>query len=185
MEDSEIVDLYWRRSEQAIAETSIKYNAYCKTIAANILPDDGDVAECLNDAYLQIWNSIPPTRPNSFTAFLGRIVRNIALHRYEYNKAQKRNPTVETVLIELDDCIAGSDSAEKEYEAKQIACAINDFLSALEIENRIMFVRRYWHLESIEKVARNCNVTESTVKSSLFRTRKKLKAYLEKEGIPL
>lgn len=115
MEDERIIDLYWERSEAAISETSKKYGPYCRTIAYNILADSFESEECENDTYIAAWNTIPPTRPRILKSFLGRLTRNIALDRYDYNKAKKRNNEFDILLSELGDCIAAKNN-QPEYE---------------------------------------------------------------------
>ena len=134
MEDSQIIDLYWQRSENAIAETSAKYGKLLRKIALNIVGNFSDAEECENDTYVATWNAIPPTRPNILSAFLGKIARNIALNRYEYNKAQKRNNEFDLVLSELEECIASKSTVEESVEEGLIASMLDEFLESL-IEN--------------------------------------------------
>ena len=186
MTDAEIIDLYWERSESAIHETAHRYGPYCRTIAMNILRNEEDSEECVNDTYLNAWNSIPPERPSVFPAFLGRIARNLALDRYKARKAQKRASDETALLLsELEDCIPSGRSVEDEFEARAAAEAIDRFLSRIGKEDRILFVRRYWYADSIIMIARRFAVSESKVKTNLFRTRNKLRDYLEKEGIAI
>jgi RNA polymerase sigma factor (sigma-70 family) len=184
VDDEMIVNLYWERSESAISETSKKYGAYCRTIAYNILADCLDAQECENDTYAAAWNTIPPTRPKILKSFLGRLTRNIALDRYDYNKAQKRNNEFDVLLSELGDCIATQDT-EPKYETGYIAKHISDFLRGIDTKNRLVFIRRYWYSDSINDISVRFGMSVSKTKSVLFRTRKKLKAYLEKEGVIL
>lgn len=181
MEDQGIVQLYLQRSQQAIAETKNKYGAYCKMIARNILSNYADVEECENDTYLAAWHAIPPNLPRKFSIFLGRITRNIALDKHGYNTAKKRNREFEIILTELEGCLASPDTVETEYEAGETASAINQFLYALDEQARNVFIRRYWHSDSIENLAMRFNMSSSKVKSLLFRTRNKLRVFLDKE----
>ncbi len=185
MEDEKIIDLYWDRSESAITETKKKYGNYCKSIAFNILSNHEDTEECINDTYLALWNTIPPNRPVRLLAFIGRITRNIALDKYDFYTAKKRNAKFDLILSELGDCIPSSDNVELQYEARQTAKEISDFLRSIDYESRNVFLRRYWYADSISEVAKRFKMSESKVKSMLFRTRKKLKLYLEKEGITI
>ena len=186
MDDNMIIDLFWARSESAISETSSKYGGYCTKIAMNILQNHEDSDECVNDTYLKTWDSIPPQQPTKFSAFLGRITRNLSLNKYKARNAQKRRGTeVELLLSELIDCIPSGDSAEAEYEAGQTASIIDGFLDTLGVESRILFVRRYWYVDSITSIAERFDLSESKVKSSLFRTRNRLREYLEKEGVTI
>lgn len=183
MEDSQIIELYWQRSESAIAETAKKYGKLCRHIAMNIVGNLSDAEECENDTYVSTWNAIPPTRPNVFSAFLTKIVRNIALNRYEYNKAQKRNHEFDLVLEELEGCVAGKDTVESTYEAGVLAGILDEFLEKLPKERRVMFVRRYWYSDSVKDIAKRLQISESKVKTTLFRTRNELQDYLSAHGI--
>lgn len=185
MEDQGIVHLYLERSQQAIVETKNKYGAYCRVIARNILSSYSDVEECENDTYLAAWNAIPPTMPRKFSVFLGRITRNIALDKYGYNTAKKRNREFEVILTELEDCLSSTDTVETVYEAGEIAKVINQFLYDIDEQARHLFIRRYWYTESIKDLAMRFNMSTSKVKSILFRTRNKLRIHLDKEGVKL
>ena len=186
MTDIEIIDLYWVRAESAISETARQYGAYCKAISMNIVRNNEDAEECVNDTYLNAWKSIPPQRPAMLGAFLGRITRNLSLDRYKARKAQKRAIDETGVLLsELDDCIPGGNRIEDEFETKLITEAIDKFLSAIGRDDRVFFVRRYWYGDSIADIARRFAASESKIKTNLFRTRNKLKEYLEKEGVTI
>jgi RNA polymerase sigma-70 factor (ECF subfamily) len=186
MEDSTIVDLYWRRDEAAITETAKKYGGYCYAIAAHILSSPQDTEECVSDTYFRTWNAIPPRKPDSLRLFVGRITRNLALDRFKALCAEKRGGgQTELALSELRDCISSPDTPETVLEEKALAQAISTFLRLQPEEARRMFVLRYWYLESIEELAEELQVSPSKVKSSLSRTRKRLKTHLKKEGIVL
>ncbi len=185
MDDNGIIDLFWKRSEQAIRETEIKYGKLCVHLAKNILLNVEDAEECVNDTYLGAWNAMPPARPSVLCAFIMRITRNFALKKIEYNTAQKRNPEVEVSLTELDDCISGIENVEHQYEAKVLAEHISDFLRVQDFESRNVFIRRYWFYDSICDIAARFSMSESKVKSLLFRTRNKLKTHLVKEGFDI
>ncbi|MDL2234481.1 sigma-70 family RNA polymerase sigma factor [Ruminococcaceae bacterium OttesenSCG-928-L11] len=185
MQDNEIVDLYWARAESAIAETSIKYGRYCKSIARNILASEQDADECVNDTYLGAWNAMPPQRPSRLAVFLGKITRNIALNKHDYNSAQKRNSRFDALLSELEECIPGPDSAEDAFDEGETARSISAFLRESTPEVRNVFLRRYWYAEPISAIAKRFQISESKVKSMLFRTRSRLKIHLEQEGIAL
>ncbi|MCH5323911.1 MAG: sigma-70 family RNA polymerase sigma factor [Eubacterium sp.] len=184
MEDSQIVELYWERSESAIAETKQKYEHYCHYIAYNILKSDMDAEECVNDTYVKAWNSIPPNRPNRLSAYLGKITRNIALDRYEKNKAQKRGGgEMSVVLDELQECIPSSNNSISDtYILKD---AINRFLVSLSPDKRKIFMRRYWYLSSIKEISQEYGISQSKAKMTLLRVRNDFKAFLEKEGIDI
>lgn len=183
MDDENIIDLFWERSELAIAETSTKYGIYCRTIALNILSNHSDAEECENDTYIAAWNAMPPTRPTKLLAFLGRLTRNIALDKYDYNTAKKRNGEFDILLSELEECLHSPNNVETEFESGQVSKAISEFLRTIDSEQRVTFIRRYWFLDSIKDISSKFGISESKVKSMLFRTRNKLKIYLEKEGI--
>lgn len=183
MDDETIISLYWARDENSIAETSLKYGGLCNYIAGNILSSCQDREECINDTYLAVWNAIPDKHPNRFSVFLSRIVRNLALKKYEYISAAKRNPAVVTSLDELGDCVSGTDSVMSEIEKKHVESTINRFLWRLEEEKRNVFIRRYWYLDSIETICKYTGFSRSKVKSMLYEMRCKLKKYLESEGI--
>lgn len=183
MDDKEIIDLYWARDEEAIRETSLKYGRLCAYIAGNILANKEDSEECVNDTYFAVWNAIPDKRPNKFLAFIGKITRNLALKKYEYVAAAKRSPSAVMSLDELGDCVSGRESVESEIENRQIESAIDDFLWQQDEMKRNIFIRRYWYFESIESICKRTGFGQSKVKSMLFEMRRKLRSYLEGEGI--
>jgi len=186
LDDNMILDLYWARSESAIRETAQKYGGYCTKIAMNILQNSEDTEECVNDTYLKTWNAIPPQRPTIFSSFLGKIIRNLSLNKYKEQRAKKRGGyEVALLLDELEDCVPSGNRVEYEYEAGVIAQTIDRFLHSIDAESRIVFVRRYWYVDSIRSIAARFQMSESKVKSMLFRTRSKLRIYLEKEGIAI
>ena len=185
MDDREIIQLYWNRNEEAIRETSLKYGRLCSLIANNILKNREDSEEVVNDTYLALWNSIPPKNPDRFSAFTSRITRNLALRKYEYNSAAKRNPEAVYALEELKDCISGKDSLENELENKRIETAISEFLWEQDEEKRNIFVLRYWYFESVRSISIRTGYSEGKIKSILFRLRKKLREYLRGEDIEL
>lgn len=185
MEDAELIELFWERNEAAIRETAAKYGGLCFRIARNILASREDCEECVNDTYLGVWNAIPTQRPARFPAFIGRITRNLALKRYEYNTAAKRDPAAAGPFEELAECVCGRESVETEAEKRRTEAAINAFLGGLDKDKRDVFLCRYWFFESIDSICVRTSFSESKVKSMLFHTRKKLRAYLEKEGIDL
>ena len=182
MEDSKIIELFFARSEQAIIELSKKYEMICKKIAKNILNNMLDAEECVNDAYLGMWNTIPPQNPNPLLAYVSRIVRNIAIAKYHSNTAIKRNSFYDIALDELESCLASSSSVEDELTAKELTIMLNCFLDTLEREKRVMFVRRYWYADSIPEIAERFHISNNYVAVCLSRIRGELKRYLEKEG---
>lgn len=185
MEDRQIIQLYWDRAEEAIQETSAKYGRLCQYIAQNILCSPEDSEECVNDTWLGLWNAIPPQRPSRFSAFVGRIARNLALKRFDYLTAAKRNAETICSLEELGDCVSGRDSVEDELENQRIEETIDMFLWSLEEEKRNIFIRRYWYFDSIDNICRRTGYSQSKVKSMLYQTRRKLRNYLESEEIEL
>ncbi len=182
MDDSRIIDLYWRRDQEAIVQTERKYGGYCRHIAHNILTDRQDAEECLNDTWLRAWNSMPEERPGILSAFLGAITRNLSLDRYRRKYAKKRGEgQTPYILDELRDC-AGKDEPAAYVERMELAESIGRFLEEMNVKNRVIFVRRYWYMDSITAIAERVCCSESRIKSSLFRSRKKLRAHLEREG---
>lgn len=186
MRDSDIVDLYWKRSELAIKETEKKYGRYCYSISYNILQNSEEAKECVNDTYLGAWESMPPNRPSRLSTYLGKITRNLSLNRFKYYSAEKRGlGQTELALVELEDCISSKFSVEQVAEEKMLVQVLETFLWNQKEQKRNMFIRRYWYLQSIKEIARDYRMSESKVTSLLFRVRKELKEYLEKEGIVL
>ena len=186
MEDKEIIELYNERSELAITETANKYGKYCYYIAHNILYNMQDSEECVNDTYLNAWNSIPPHNPDKLSTFLGKITRNLALNRYKYYNRQKRGDgQTSIVLDELLECVPATSSTEQAVEEKILVEVLNCFLDDLPEEKMKIFMRRYWYMSSIKEIADDFEMSESKVKMILSRNRNKLKQILEKEGITL
>ena len=183
MEDETILDLYFAREERAIAETGKKYGGYCRAIAMNILSDNGDAEECVNDTWLQTWNAIPPHRPTILSAFLGTITRRLSLDRWRRNTRKKRGGgQVPLALEELSQCVPDSGEPEEAAQLAELTHALEDFLKELSSRDRDLFLCRYWYLASIREIAQAFRLPESRVKVILFRTRNKLKIYLEQEG---
>lgn len=183
MDDQTLIGLYWARDEGAIKETSAKYGKLCRYIANNILKNTEDCEECLNDTYFAVWNAIPVQRPNRFSVFISRITRNLALKKWEYLSAAKRNPSATISLDELGDCVSGRFSIESEIESKHIESIIDTFLWDQGYEKRNIFIRRYWYFDSIETICKKTGFGQSKVKSILYEMRVKLRKYLESEGI--
>lgn len=180
LEDKKIVELYFARDEAAIEETSAKYGALCRRIAMNILGNDLDAEECENDTYLSLWQSIPPKKPKSLSAYAAKIVRNHALRRLEYMNAQKRR----SVLLPAEE-LAELIGEETDFGAEELARLISEFLRRSSDDERRVFVRHYFSLETLEAISSDLGFTVGKIKSILFRMRKKLREYLEKEGITL
>ena len=179
MDDNVIIDLFFQRDESAIRETQQKYAGYLFTVASNILGAE-DAEECVNDTYFKAWEVIPPKRPAFFKGFLAKITRNRALDKYRINNAKKRAGNQTDILLsELADVIPAADDVHATYENNLAAEDINQFLRSLDKDVRFIFMRRYWYADSIATIAKGCRFSESKVKSTLMRTRQKLKAYLE------
>lgn len=183
MDDSKIIELFFERSEQAIIELSNKYDFICRRVAYNILGDRLDSEECVNDAYLGVWNTIPPERPDVLLSYICRIVRNLALKKYHGKTAQKRNSVYDVALDEIADCLGSLESAEDEALSKEAAGMIDGFLETLDKKSRVMFVRRYWYSDSIDEIAANFGTSKHYVSVRLSRIRKALKKHLDKEGV--
>ena len=184
MDEKEIIDLYWNRSELAITETDRKYGQLCRKVAFQILEDREDIDECVNDTYLRAWNTMPPQRPNKLSAFLAKITRNLALSRYRQNTAKKRGGgTVILALEELENCLPDRKTTEELVEERLLAELLNQFLAGLPGQNRRIFLWRYWYMGSVKEISELEGVSESKVKMILMRTRSKLKCFLEQEGV--
>ncbi len=183
MEDGQIIDLYWNRDQRALRETEGKYGRLLHSIAWNLLHSREDSEECVNDTYLRAWEAIPPARPGAFRTWLGQITRNLSLDRWKRRRAEKRGGGAEVLLGELEDCLPAPGGPERAAEDGELAELLSAFLRGLPREGRAIFLRRYWYGQSVAEVAEDLGCGEGKVKSSLFRSRKALRAYLEKEGI--
>lgn len=183
MEDSRIIELYWKKDADAISETASKYGTYCFTIAENILHSAEDSEECVNDTWLRAWNAMPPQRPSVLRMFLARITRNLALDRFHARNAEKRGGG-ETALVldELAECLAGGTDVEAAFEGRELGQCIRRFVRALPAREGNVFVRRYFFTEPVAAIAERYGLTENNVMVILSRTRKKLKLALMKEG---
>ena len=187
MEDTIIIEQFWERSESAISSLRDKYAKYCHVISFNILGCLEDTEEILNEAYFRLWNALPPERPKNLRAYLGKVVRNLSLNRLEKESATKRGSgQYHAILFELEECITDTkNSPDSIIESVSITDSINSFLDELDEQSRCIFVRRYWYVESIEEIAKDLKMQCSSIKTILFRTRKKLKIHLESEEIYL
>ena len=183
-DDQKIIELYVGRSEQALSETAGKYGRYCLSIAYGILRSHEDAQECVSDAYLTAWNAIPPRRPNDLGTYLGKITRNLSIDRLRTRSREKRGGgEVPLALEELEEVVAGSDSPENEAVRKELIASLNRFLSELTRQERYVFVRRYWYLDSLADIAKNTGFSGSKVASMLYRLRGRLKKQLIKEEL--
>ena len=183
MDEKELTRLFFERSEQAISALEAAYGPLAKALAFNVLGDPRDAEECLSDGLLAVWNSVPPTRPESMKAYLLALTRNCALDRYHRLSAKKRNSHYDTALDELNCCLPELETAETLCEAKALGEAINAFLSTLEKEDRQLFVRRFWLGQELGEIARALGISPQRASLRLFRTKDKLKRYLMKEGM--
>lgn len=186
MDDNKIVQMYWDRNELAIPATSKKYGNYCTSIAKNILGNKEDAEECVNDTYMNAWNSMPPHRPSVLSTFLGKITRNLSLNRYKQIHADKRGGgNLPQALDELEEFVSGTDDVEKEINRRELVEAIDKFLSTLSSNKRGIFICRYWYFDSISDIASRFEMTENNVSVTLNRLRMKLHNYLIERGFEL
>lgn len=184
MEDVKIVELFFNRDERAIKEISDKYGVYCFSIARNILHNNEDAQECVSDAYMAAWNSIPPHRPAILSTFIGKITRRKSLMKLRQKSAEKRGGgEVTLALDELLECYPSGKTIDETLEEEELPRILNDFLIELPIKERRIFICRYWYLDSIANIAKQFNLSQSNVKSTLYRTRKKLLLRLQMEGV--
>lgn len=182
MEDAEIIELYFARSEEGIEETGRKYGSYLRQIAYNILRDKSDTEEIVNDTYMAAWNAIPPTKPLNFRHFLSRITRNLSFDRLDYLNAGKRK----ALLVEMDECIPDrKNDTERMWESKEIAEALNAFLGTLDARTCAIFLSRYYYACSLSELAGQYGITVRQAKYILSKTREQLRRYFEKEGVVL
>ena len=182
MEDSQIISFLFQRSEQAIRAIQVKYGGLCRSVISNILPDSRDVDECISDTYLRVWRSIPPQHPAQLDSYIARVARNAALDRYDYNSAGLRNSALTMAYEELEYALP---SRGEPLDTVMFRTFLNRFLRSQKKDARILFIRRYWYGESIMEIAAAFGCSEEKVKSSLFRTRNKLRDAMIKEGIYL
>lgn len=182
MEDTKIIELYWMRNEDAIAETEAAYGRRLRRLANRILGNSEDAEESVSDTYMKTWETIPPKRPTYFYAFIASICRHLSFHKVDWNQAAKRSAEVVTLTQEMELCIPDT-SRDREQEAREIGKVLNAFLEGLPQQTRMIFLRRYWHVDTIAEIAQRYGITESKVKMQLSRTRAKLCTYLEQEGI--
>lgn len=183
MEDSKIIDLFFERSEKAIIELSNKYGKILMNLAMNVLNDIRDAEECVNNSYLGVWEAIPPDRPDQLLAYVCRIVRNTSLNRYKYNNAEKRKSRYDVCLDELDYCLHSSGNIDDGIETKVLASYIDEFLDSLDEVNRMIFVRRFWYMDSYKDIAKASRLREGTVRVRILRVKSDLKNYLEQKGV--
>ncbi len=184
MEDAKIIELFWARNENAIAETDAAYGKRLYALANRILNDREDAEESVSDTYMKTWEIIPPQRPVHFYAFIASVCRHLSFHKLDWRQAAKRKAEIVTLTEEMERCIP-DERRERELEARELGSALNAFLDTLPKVSRLIFLRRYWHADTVAGIAARYGVTESKVKMQLSRTRAKLRTYLEKEEIYL
>ena len=182
MDDAKIIDLFWARNEDAIQATDKAYGRKLHVLANKILNNREDAQECVSDTYMKTWEIIPPQRPKYYYAFLASICRHLSFHKVDWKLAAKRNAEVVTLTQEMEMCIPDT-SRDRELEGKELGRVMNAFLESLPKDTRLIFLRRYWHVDTIAEIAARYGMTESKVKMQLSRTRAKLQTYLESEGI--
>lgn len=183
MDDQLIIKLFFERSEAAITELSSKYGSLCKFIAKNILGSEQDAEECVNDTYLAVWNTIPPTRPDSLQGYISRVARNVSIKRYRSNTAIKRNSYYDASLEEIGECLENGIRVEDGIIAEELSAQINKFLGTLKKRERVIFLQRYWYNTSISEIARMMGMSNNAVTVHLHRTRGKLTKFLKREEL--
>lgn len=183
LEDERIIELFSARSESAIEAMDGKYGGLCRTLSRRITGSERDAEECVNDAYLGVWNTVPPERPSPLAAYLCKIVRNVSLKCRGRAGAEKRGGGCETAIHELEDCLTGSAGVDAELEARELARLIGEFLDTLSRENRVIFMRRYWFCDGYEEIAARAGLSVKNVSVRLVRLRGKLRDYLSERGV--
>lgn len=183
MEDEKIIDLFFARSEQGIRELDNQYGAICRSLSYNIVNNRQDAEECVNDAYLGVWNTVPPARPSPLLAYLCRIVRNLSLKVYWKKNAAKRSSVYTIAMEEIEACVADRKTVEDEIEARELARIMEEFLDTLTLENRVIFMRRYWFSDSCRDIAGLMGLTEKNISVRLTRIRQKMRQYLMERGV--
>lgn len=186
MDDRELIDLYWDRDEKAIAETERRFGSYCLAIAYRIVGTKEDAEECVSDTWLRAWNSIPPQRPERMDAFLGKITRNLAIDRKRHGDAAKRGSGEYALAYqEIEPFLQSRDDPVEQMEAQELTEHIESFLLSLPVMERRVFLRRYWHFQSVGEISEQLGYSVSKTRTMLYRTRKKLRTYLKNRGVIL
>ena len=183
MDDNQIIELFFERSDKAVSELSAKYGKLVHKIAENTLHNREDAEECVNDTYLGVWNAIPPQRPDSLPAFVCRIARNISINRYKCDTSRKRGGNYAVCFEELQECISSNETAESRYEAGELSSIIDEFLDTLDKKSRMLFVRRYFYMDTFSDIAALAGMSEGAVRTRLSRLRGRLKEILESRGV--
>lgn len=182
MEDREIIELYHRREERAIAESDVKYGGICRSIALRLLGIREDAEECVNDTWYAAWGKMPPDRPASLGAFFGRLTRNLSVSRWRRDHAKKRYDGMEIMLSELEDCVPSPAAVEADMERRVLAEAIGAWLDSLNEADRRLFIRRYWYACPVKELAEELHEQPNTCSQRLSRLRCALRAFLETKG---
>jgi len=185
MEDKSIIELYFARNEQAINETSAKYGKLCYSIAHNILNNNEDTEECVNDTYLALWNTIPPAHPENLLPYIYKIVRNISFDKLDFSLREKRSKNNIVVSLSELEYVLSDDGMRTDISTEELGHLISKFLKSQKEDTRNVFIRKYFFFDSISDISKRYSFTESKVKNMLYHTRKKLKDYLQREGIRL
>ncbi len=182
--DAQIVDLLWSRTDKALEALEARYGRWMYTIIHNILGSDEDSEECVNDVLLTVWNTVPPERPQNLRAYAGRIARNVALNRWQKERAAKRYPGTMLLLSELEECLPDLDAdIDADRRFGELVGHINAYLHTLDDERQILFARRYWYAEPLEDIAADLHITPRNAAQMLFRVRRGLRKYLAEKGI--
>ena len=185
MDDASIVALYWQRSESALQHTADKYGRYCHSIALGILNSRPDAEECVNDTWLRAWHSMPPKRPEFLGGYLGRITRNLSLDRLRRRRTARRGGEAALALEELSDCLPARETAESEFDRRELARALERFLAGLNNRQRRLFLLRYWYLRPVKQAAAELGMRENAASAGLLRLGRALGTFLEQEGVAL
>ena len=182
--DEQIIEMYWQRNELAIQETDKKYGQFLFRIAYNTLHDRLDCEECQNDAYLDTWNAIPPTRPIVFSAFITQITRRIALDRYKEKSRKKRIPSELTVSIEdMNETLHDYSMVDAHYDIKEIGRVINEYVKKLSDRQRYIFIDRFYLAESVETISTDLSISVATVYREIEKIKHGLKIHLERNDV--
>ena len=182
MEDKQIIELYFNRSELAIEETSSKYGKLTRSVSFRIVRNEEDTDECESDTYMALWNTIPPENPNPFAAYICRLARNISIKKLRYNTADKRNSFYDVSIGELEEVLTANSDVQKEIEAEELQASINSFLKTLKKTDRVIFVKRFWFNMTLEEISEDTGYSKNYINVHLHRTKERLKAHLTKEG---
>ena len=183
MDDHQIIELFFKRAEEAIGAVTDKYGRLIRSVAYNILRDENDSEECVNDTYMALWDSIPPQRPDSLISYACKIARNVSIKRLRYRTAEKRNSFYDVALDELEDCFKGTQDIQSEAEEKDLTAAVNRFLTQAKETDRILFMKRYWFCMEVDEISKETGLSKNHINVRLHRTREKLKTYLMKENL--